>query len=252
MRTIVWVWALSLPALGSAGEFEFASPVQQTQLVELYTSEGCSSCPPAESWIAGFRESSELWRQIVPVAFHVDYWDRLGWTDRFARPEFTARQRAYADAWGTATVYTPGFVINGQEWRGFFRNRALPAPPRRDVGVLKIASSSLNAPVRISFAPATPRASSTLRAFVAPLSFDETSDVARGENAGRKLSHDFLARHLEVTTLNRSDQGVFIGETVRSAPADRSGPIVGIAAWVTDPGDPTPLQATGGMVTSSR
>jgi hypothetical protein len=72
---------------------------QRVSSIELYTSEGCGSCPPAEQWLSGLRNDSRLWRVLAPVAFHVDYWDRLGWKDRFAQFAFTARQYAYARNW---------------------------------------------------------------------------------------------------------------------------------------------------------
>jgi hypothetical protein len=73
----------------------------QVRLLELFSSEGCSSCPPAETWLSNLQNSSELWKSIVPVSFHVTYWDYLGWTDRFARPEYTQRQQEYAALWNS-------------------------------------------------------------------------------------------------------------------------------------------------------
>src|SRR5689334_522273 len=105
----------------------FESGETRNVLIELFTSEGCSSCPAAEKWLGALKSNQDLWRKIVPVAFHVDYWDRLGWRDRFAKPEFTARQQRYAAAWGGDAVYTPGFVINGKEWRSWFVDNVSPA-----------------------------------------------------------------------------------------------------------------------------
>src|SRR5205814_757208 len=82
----------------------FESSDAQSSLIELFTSEGCSSCPPAEKWLSALKSSSDLWKKAVPVAFHVDYWDHLGWRDRFAKPEFTSRQQRYAAAWGGDSV----------------------------------------------------------------------------------------------------------------------------------------------------
>ena len=104
----------------------FESGDTQSSLIELFTSEGCSSCPPAEKWLSALKSSPDLWKKTVPVAFHVDYWDHLGWRDRFAKPEFTSRQQRYAAAWGGDSVYTPGFVVNGKEWRGWFGGNAMP------------------------------------------------------------------------------------------------------------------------------
>jgi hypothetical protein len=77
----------------------FQSGESATTLIELFTSEGCSSCPPADKWLSKFRSNPDLWSRVVPVAFHVDYWNNLGWMDRFSRPEFTERQRGYGAAW---------------------------------------------------------------------------------------------------------------------------------------------------------
>src|SRR6516164_9572668 len=91
----------------------FESGPAQVSLLELYTSEGCSSCPPAEAWLGELSRNPNLWRAVVPVSFHVDYWDNLGWKDGFSSREFTLRQRFYAASWGSESVYTPGFVLNG-------------------------------------------------------------------------------------------------------------------------------------------
>lgn len=81
---------LSVAQLLNAAPVQFQSGLIQTSLLELYTSEGCSSCPPAEAWISGLKEGRRLWKDLVPVAFHVDYWDHLGWNDPFASKAYTA------------------------------------------------------------------------------------------------------------------------------------------------------------------
>ena len=100
-----------------AAPLKFSSRENRTHLIELYGSEGCSSCPPAERWLGELRTNPGLWHDFVPVAFHVIYWDHLGWRARFAGKEFTARQYAYSSQWSSDTVYTPGFVLDGEEWR---------------------------------------------------------------------------------------------------------------------------------------
>ena len=114
----------------------FESGPKKVQLLELFTSEGCSSCPPAEASLGRLVDDPRLWRQFVPVAFHVDYWDHLGWKDPFASPEWTTRQRAYAANWNADSVYTPAFVLNGREWR----SATVPAAEGEAAGVLKIAA----------------------------------------------------------------------------------------------------------------
>jgi len=108
-----------------ANEIIFQSQEKQTILIELYTSEGCSSCPPAESWLQQFKDNPLLWKEFIPMAFHVDYWDDLGWKDPFSQKQWTERQQRYQKQGNISQVYTPGFIISGQEWRGFFRREKL-------------------------------------------------------------------------------------------------------------------------------
>ncbi|WP_084198797.1 DUF1223 domain-containing protein [Halioglobus japonicus] len=96
---------LTLPALA---EQRFVSPERQATLLELYTSQGCSSCPPAERWFNTLTDSSRLWDDLVPVVFHVDDWSYLGWKDRFARAEFSQRQRRYKAEDAVQVVYPRG------------------------------------------------------------------------------------------------------------------------------------------------
>ena len=117
-----------------AGDTVYESRAARTHLLELFTSEGCSSCPPAEAWLSNLKKEPQLWRDFVPVAFHVDYWDRLGWRDPFASKTWTARQYDYAERWKSGSVYTPGFVLDGREWQ----NRSVPPPAAEAAGVLTI------------------------------------------------------------------------------------------------------------------
>ena len=112
---------ISLHADARAEPIVFQSSESQVSLVELFTSEGCSSCPPAEKWLSDLKAAPGLWKHFVPVAFHVDYWDYLGWRDPWASKAFSDRQRAYAQLWRGDSIYTPGFVLNGQEWRSWSR-----------------------------------------------------------------------------------------------------------------------------------
>src|SRR5271168_2184673 len=116
----------------------FKNSGSKATLVELYSSEGCSSCPPAEAWLSKLKASPGLWTEIFPVAFHVDYWDNLGWPDRFAKPEYTQRQRNYAAQLGQDSVYTPEFVTSGREWRGWFNGERLPTAETETSGELSL------------------------------------------------------------------------------------------------------------------
>src|SRR5256885_10643086 len=111
----------------------FEAGPARVHLLELFTSEGCSSCPPADAWFSKLKQSPGLWHDFVPVAFHVDYWDRLGWRDRFASKEWTSRQQAYAVRGNGDSVYTPEFVLDGNE----SRQREVPGKSSQLAGTLR-------------------------------------------------------------------------------------------------------------------
>jgi len=200
----LWLAALTAPPL-EAAPLHFRSGPQQAQLLELFTSEGCSSCPPADKWISRLKDDSRLWSQVVPVVFHVDYWDRLDWPDRFASPSFSQRQRDHARAWGSERVYTPGFALNGKEWRGFFGRRKIPAPPTHQPGVMTATRGS-NGSWRIVYKPATsPQAHSGWTIHSALLGSGLRTEVRSGENRGRKLHHDFTVLRFKQTALKNEN-----------------------------------------------
>ena len=223
----------------------FESGNTQSSLIELFTSEGCSSCPPAEKWLSALKSSSDLWKKAVPVAFHVDYWDHLGWRDRFAKPEFTSRQQRYAAAWGGDSVYTPSFVVNGKEWRGWFGGNAMPITSTK-VGVLRVSVGD-DGKVSATFAPDAMQAR-PLALTVALLGNDLESDVKRGENSGRKLRHDFVVLQLVKTDLIASGDR-WIGSI--SIPKQNAEKPRALAAWVSEEDVDPPIQATGGWLNSS-
>lgn len=227
-----------LPAMLHAGEVTIQSGPARVHLLELFTSEGCSSCPPAERWLSTLRASPRLWKEVVPISFHVDYWDNLGWKDRFASPAYTARQRAYAAAWGTGTVYTPGFVLDGQEWR--VRDLAnLPAPAGPS-GVLK-ATWHEGGEVLVTFRPAAKGGGRWL-AHAAALGLGLTSDVKAGENGGHTLQHDFIVLGQQSATMTAAD-----GEAHAVLKMAAHGPAA-LAVWITEAGKSDPVQAVGGRL----
>jgi len=232
-------WILIAVTLVSArAETIFHAGPAKVSLLELYTSEGCSSCPPAESWLSRLNSDSRLWKEIVPVAFHVDYWDNLGWKDRFSKREYTSRQQSYSASWGTSSVYTPGFVLDGQEWKGWFAGEPLPDRAGGAVGTLEIRVD--NGIAKISFSGNTKEKAVDVHAV--PLAMNVSSEVRAGENRGRKLAHSFVALDLVTTRLTGRD-GIFFGELPLNAPEAAA-----LAVWVTPTGSLTPLQAAGGLI----
>lgn len=237
----------ALPASDAtlAESFTLKSPAARVSLLELYTSEGCSSCPPADRWLSDLKDDPRLWREVVPVAFHVDYWDYIGWRDRFASPGYSQRQKSYARNGHLQSVYTPGFVLGGKEWRSWFFRRVLNVNSDDVVGALSLELNRDRASVAfhpISL-PDTP-----LELHVAVLGFDLETEVEAGENHGRTLRHDFVVLgHTRVDM--RQMQGRLVAETALPKPRFESSRSA-VAAWVSAVGDPYPIQAVGGWLES--
>ena len=234
-----YLWGiLFLLTISGQAETTLRSGPQRVSLLEVYTSEGCSSCPPAETWLSGFKTDNRLWKEIVPIAFHVDYWDDLGWKDRFAKREYTARQRAYSSSWETSSIYTPGFVLDGLEWKGWFDGVPLPTPSDRSAGMLEARFEDKMAMITFSESSGAKE----IEAHLVPLAMDVNSDVRAGENRGRKLVHSFVALDL-VSEKVSGKNGVFAVELPFDYASARA-----VAVWVTVDGSAKPIQAAGGYL----
>jgi hypothetical protein len=172
----------------------------RTVLAELFTSEGCSSCPPADDVLAALDRDLAP-HGLIALSFHVDYWDDLGWPDPYASPLFTARQRTYATAFGERGVYTPQLVIAGRE--GFVGSDAHRA---RAAIRAQLESTTVTIPLRIEAKRESPTSlrvhwSTALppgtRLYLAAVEPTATTRVPRGENAGRTLRHIQVVRALD-------------------------------------------------------
>lgn len=178
-----------------------SSTDKRVSLLELYTSEGCSSCPPADQWLSGLGAAGYRPDRVIPLAFHVDYWDHIGWKDRFARAEFTARQRQ-ANKGLLGFVYTPQVMLNGRD----FRRWQIPARFKQ-----ALDDNGSTAPrARLSLAlGAVPSGATSLTVGAQALDTDSRkygdvyiavyesglkSTVNAGENSGRELAHDHVVR----------------------------------------------------------
>ena len=154
-------------------------------VVELFTSQGCSSCPPADALLHDLAAEPG----VIALALHVDYWDYLGWADAFASPAFTARQHAYARAAGSRTVYTPQFIIGGQDHgvgaRAMEVGSAIRAHAAADSGV-ELQAARTAGGLRIEATAARPADMVVQLVRFDPL---RSVDVLRGENAGRTLRY---------------------------------------------------------------
>jgi peptide-methionine (R)-S-oxide reductase len=244
MRRILAVAALAFAATWTtqASAQTFQSGPARVGLLELYTSEGCSSCPPAESWFSGLSQNDRLWKDVVPVAFHVDYWDYLGWPDTFASTAFSERQRDYAERWKAEQIYTPGFVLNGAEWRGWRDHDSLPAATG-NAGMLALELAKTGT---VRFAPAGKFGGGV--AHVVLLGAGLTRKITAGENKGRTLTHDFVVLDYQRANLTPQN-GAWVGRGVQLHRSSEVKPArYAVAVWVTDETN-APLQAAGGWLT---
>jgi len=221
----------------------FQSGTQRVHVLELYTSEGCSSCPPADHWLSGLKEDDRLWRELIPIAFHVDYWNDIGWRDRFSSHVFSERQRRYARDKGLATVYTPGFLLDGREWRSFFGLRKVTLDADAGAGNLMVRLDQQT--VQASYQPEG-REPARLVLNIAVLGFDLVTRVEAGENRGKQLKHDFTVLSYKTAPMSAAEDG-YTG-TMQLPPVTINAPQSGIAVWINNEDDLTPLQATGGWI----
>jgi hypothetical protein len=229
----------------NAGPIAFQSSERQASLLELYTSEGCSSCPPAESWLSRLKTAPGLWGGYVPVAFHVAYWNNLGWHDKLSSEQFSARQQNYAQVWSAENIYTPEFVLNGKEWRNWIGLKGVPSASATRVGVLQVRSDD-GKHWQANFVPAE-KGWANYEVTAALLVSEIGSDVTAGENSGRHLNHDFAALSLITRPLASQTNGLQGRFIIDGEPKGITGRLA-LAVWVTHSGYLEPLQATGGWL----
>lgn len=182
--------------------------VRRAVVVELFTSEGCSSCPPADALLARLDATQPVeGAEVIPLAMHVDYWNYLGWADPFSSHQFSERQGEYAAAFGKSDVYTPQMVVDGvKEFNGSNSSLAQETigkaarEPKGEV-LLARSPSQPDTLVRISAQIdkfPKPTEGEAVNVFLALTESGLASDVARGENSGRKLSHVGVVRSLKM------------------------------------------------------
>lgn len=174
-----------------AQSYIFESKEEKVNIIELYTSQGCSSCPPADKWLSKLKTHDKLFKEFIPMAFHVTYWDFIGWKDVFATKQNDSRQRYYANRiWKNKSVYTPQFVIDGSEYRRWFSNQSFPKFEKNYGGDLKAELSDENK-LEVSYFNKNIK-DEKVYVNVAILGFDYDIDIKRGENKYKTLEHDFV------------------------------------------------------------
>lgn len=205
-------------------------------LLELFTSEGCNSCPPADTWVSGLTERGFQPDRLVSLAFHVDYWDELGWPDRFAQANFTQRQREIVARHNSRTLYTPQVVVQGRaltKWEalGGDLQRINQSKARADVR-LEVNHSSptaleVTAQATVPDAAEQPHAKLYLALYENRLS----SNVKAGENRGRTLKHDHVVREW-IGPLDLDAQGMARFQRTLRLRSDWKAQDMGVVAFV--------------------
>lgn len=198
MRTVFLV-ALFLAFPLEAAQCVAHSGPKTAALVELYTSEGCSSCPPADRWLSSLGRRGYLPERVVPLALHVDYWDYIGWKDPYAKRDFSLRQRKLSQLQRLALVYTPQVMLQGRDFRGWGTAafdaavaKINAAPPRAQIGLEIVSQQRENLTVRASAEVLDPAQLADAALYIAAYENRLESQVTSGENRGRRLAHDHV------------------------------------------------------------
>ena len=195
--------AFSGAAHGATQACSAASAPHTTALVELYTSEGCDSCPPADRWLSSLQKGYAP-HQVVPLALHVDYWNYLGWNDPYAKREFSTRQRRLAELKRAKAVYTPQVLLQGQDFRRWgtkefdaavVRINGAAARARLELKLEAAGTHTLEVAFGAQLLDPSQRRDSV--AYLAAYENRLVSDVRSGENRGQALRHDFVVREWE-------------------------------------------------------
>lgn len=230
------VAALNIPPVLAAG-CSAQSPAYRIALLELYTSEGCSSCPPADQYVSGLRADGVTAQQAVVLSEHVDYWNHIGWKDPFSSRTFTDRQRWLSDLAGSRTIYTPEIFVGGKEQRGWPRGVAAAVKrtngqaAQADIGIALDAAGAGGLAVSV-----TARSAHEGKLYVALVESGVASQVKAGENSGRLLRHDFVVREW-LAPVPLVSGGAAVGRTL-ALPAGATASKLGISAFVqTDKGE---------------
>jgi hypothetical protein len=238
----------ALQARADGGPCEARSSATRVAVLELYTSEGCNSCPPADRWVSALPDRGFTPDRVIPLAFHVDYWDQLGWPDRMAKAQFSLRQRMQAARNRASFVYTPQLLLNGADYRrpaidtGFGdRITELNRLPAAADLFLQQRSSSAGIEVELEMRLVQVGNAST-QTFVAITENRLQSAIQAGENQGKLLHHDFVVREL-AGPLPQGTDGRVKWKSAMVLHPDWKRPDLSLVAFVQDARNGAILQA---------
>lgn len=241
MRICVALLCLALMPRAHALQCSAESGPHTAALVELYTSEGCSSCPPADRWLRSLGSRGHAPGRVVPLALHVDYWDYIGWKDPYAQKRFSDRQRRLAKIMRSRVVYTPQVLLQGKDFRRWYAgafDRTVQEINARAPGA-KIALRLEGAgQTRVQAELLATGQAADVALYLAGFESRLVSRISAGENEGRTLEHDYVVRAWVGPIAFRDGR---VDE--RHALAHRSGEQLGAAAFVQNRRTAEVLQA---------
>lgn len=224
------------------------SPAHRVALLELYTSEGCSSCPPADQWLSRLTAEGLDASKVVPLALHVDYWNYIGWKDPYSSSQYTSRQREIASLNRLGTIYTPQLVLQGKDFRSWRRvdfSSLVKAINKQaadaDIELAITAQGQGVFVLKVDAALRDVSRYSGSRLQVAVVESGLRSNVSAGENQGRVLSHDYVVRRLFAPEKLSADGKAGFSSQL-TVPSDWDSTRLGLVAFVEHPVEGT-LQA---------
>lgn len=245
------VLCLTLPPPVQAASCAKQSPAHRVALIELYTSEGCSSCPPADQWLGELSQRFSA-EQLVALSLHVDYWDYIGWQDPFAQPAFAKRQRWLTQLARSNTVYTPEVFTGMKELRTWhtaasFAERVqklnrLPAAADIALQMRPAGDSAVDLEAHFTLREGS-QARPTTEAIVIIYENRLHSDIRAGENRGVKLQHERVVRFWSTAVPLGKADGTAVWRQTVNIPAEWQRKELGVAAFVQDPKAGEVLQA---------
>ena len=175
------------------------SPEHRVSLLALYTSEGCSSCPPADKFLSNLQRAGVSNKQLIPLAFHVTYWDYIGWKDPYASPKHDDRQRKTAQFDQARTIYTPQFVLNGSDYRDYDNFSSNVRKVIQQVAKVGLTLNASHAKQQTNVELKTDLSQSDVddvAYYIVVYENELVSDVQDGENEGETLSHNYVVRKI--------------------------------------------------------
>jgi len=220
----------------------FNSGEKKVHILELYTSQSCSSCPPADKWLNQLQHSNLLWNKVIPLEFHVSYWNHLNWKDIHSKDEFNDRQRHY-DRLNKTGVYTPQVLLNGVDYRKWRWMGHTYLNKESSPGNLSVKYNKELGKAYVEFKPNSDN--KNLICFGAEIKGGLVKDITSGENSGKTLKHEFVVKNLMSNKMITKDNRYVCEINIYDVGANKKR---AVAFWVADKSNLKIIQATGGRL----